>query len=100
MVWEGSAHEPVFSAGLAARLIGSTFLPYRTRGDLLTLIEREREMLHLKAQRASTQQIAKLSSLSAKTVRNYVSDIFTKVQVADHAQAIIRAREAGLGRDA
>ncbi len=37
--------------------------------------------------------------MSPKTVRNYVSTIFTKLQVSDRAQAIIRAREAGLGRD-
>ncbi len=41
--------------------------------------------------------IAKQLSLSTKTVGNYVSNIFTKLQVADRAQAIIRAREAGLG---
>jgi DNA-binding NarL/FixJ family response regulator len=37
--------------------------------------------------------------LSPKTVRNYVSSIFTKLQVADRPQAIIRAREAGLGHE-
>ena len=41
--------------------------------------------------------IARQLSLSTKTVGNYVSNIFTKLQVADRAQAIIRAREAGLG---
>jgi len=44
-------------------------------------------------------EIAKHLHLSPKTVRNHVSNIFTKLQVADRAQAIIRAREAGLGRD-
>ena len=45
-----------------------------------------------------TREIARRLSLSPKTVRNHVSNIFTKLQVADRAQAIIRAREAGLGR--
>ena len=38
-------------------------------------------------------------SLSQKTVRNHVSNIFSKLQVVDRAQAIIRAREAGMGHD-
>jgi hypothetical protein len=42
--------------------------------------------------------IARRLGLSPKTVRNYVSNIFAKLQVADRAQAVIRAREAGLGK--
>lgn len=42
--------------------------------------------------------IAERLSLSPKTVRNNVSNVFTKLQVADRAQAIIQARDAGLGR--
>jgi DNA-binding NarL/FixJ family response regulator len=41
--------------------------------------------------------IAQQLDLSLKTVRNHVSNIFTKLQVTDRAQAIVRAREAGLG---
>jgi DNA-binding NarL/FixJ family response regulator len=62
-----------------------------------TLTEREREILNLIAQGHSNPSIASQLSLSTKTVGNYVSNIFTKLQVADRAQAIIRAREAGLG---
>jgi DNA-binding NarL/FixJ family response regulator len=62
-----------------------------------TLTEREREILHLIAQGHPNPAIARQLSLSTKTVGNYVSNIFTKLQVADRAQAIIRAREAGLG---
>ena len=62
-----------------------------------TLTDREREILKLIAQGQPNPSIAKELSLSTKTVGNYVSNIFTKLQVADRAQAIIRAREAGLG---
>jgi DNA-binding NarL/FixJ family response regulator len=62
-----------------------------------TLTDREREILHLIAQGHPNPSIARQLSLSTKTVGNYLSNIFTKLQVADRAQAIIRAREAGLG---
>jgi DNA-binding NarL/FixJ family response regulator len=57
----------------------------------------EREILNLIAQGYPNPSIAGQLSLSTKTVGNYVSNIFTKLQVADRAQAIIRARETGLG---
>jgi DNA-binding NarL/FixJ family response regulator len=61
------------------------------------ITDREREILNLIAQGHPNPSIAKQLHLSTKTVGNYVSNIFTKLQVADRAQAIIRAREAGLG---
>ncbi len=61
------------------------------------LTERERDILRLMAQRLSNQEIADALVLSAKTVRNHVSNICTKLQVADRTQAILRARDAGLG---
>ena len=63
------------------------------------LTERERDILALIAQGCTNTSIADRLYLSPKTVRNYVSSIFTKLQVADRAEAIIRAREAGLGHD-
>jgi DNA-binding NarL/FixJ family response regulator len=42
-------------------------------------------------------QIAERLTISEKTVRNHVSNICNKLQVADRAQAIIRARDAGMG---
>ena len=63
------------------------------------LTAREREVLDLIARGRNNQEIARDLYLSAKTVRNHISNIFTKLQVADRAQAIIRAREAGLGHD-
>ena len=55
------------------------------------------EVLELLAQGLTNTAIADRLVLSPKTVRNHVSNIFSKLQVADRAEAIIRAREAGLG---
>jgi len=62
------------------------------------LTSREREVLELVAVGRSNGQIAAELFLSPKTVRNNVSNIFAKLHVADRAEAIIRARDAGLGR--
>ena len=51
------------------------------------------------AQGYANQAIAERLIISSKTVRNLISSIFSKLQVADRAQAIVRAREAGLGQD-
>jgi DNA-binding NarL/FixJ family response regulator len=61
------------------------------------LTDREREVLTLIAEGRSNTEIAARLVLSPKTVRNHISNIFNKLQVVDRAQAIIRAREAGLG---
>ncbi|MCW3820425.1 LuxR C-terminal-related transcriptional regulator [Micromonospora sp. DR5-3] len=59
---------------------------------------REREILELLAAGRSNAQIAQALFLSQTTVRNNVSNVFAKLRVADRAEAIVRAREAGLGR--
>lgn len=61
------------------------------------LTAREHEVLALIADGRSNGEIARLLGISGKTVRNHVSNVFTKLQVVDRAQAIIRARTAGLG---
>ena len=61
------------------------------------LTDREREVLQLLAQGLSNQEIANRLTISVKTVRNHVSNIYSKLQVVDRVQAIIRARDAGLG---
>lgn len=60
------------------------------------LTSRERQVLLLVTQQRSNQEIAEELSLSPKTVRNYTSNIFTKLQVADRAGAILKARKSGL----
>jgi DNA-binding NarL/FixJ family response regulator len=61
------------------------------------LTDREREVLDLVARGHDNMVIARRLSLSPKTVRNHLSNVLTKLQVADRAQAIVRAREGGLG---
>ena len=63
-----------------------------------SLSDREREVLALIAEGASNTDIARRLFLSDKTVRNYVSSIFAKIDVAGRPEAIVKAREAGLGR--
>jgi pimeloyl-ACP methyl ester carboxylesterase/DNA-binding CsgD family transcriptional regulator len=61
------------------------------------LTGREREILELIAQGLNNTQIAQRLVISPKTVRNHITNIFSKLQVTDRAQAIVRARDAGLG---
>jgi DNA-binding NarL/FixJ family response regulator len=63
------------------------------------LTEREAEVLDLVARGLDNAAIARRLSLSPKTVRNHLSNILTKLQVVDRSQAIVRAREAGLGQE-
>jgi len=91
--------EIIFGTQLAARM-----LAYFTAGATAPpqafpqLTDREREVLDLVAQGRANAAIAAKLGLSQKTVRNHVSNILTKLQVADRAQAIVQARDAGLGR--
>jgi DNA-binding NarL/FixJ family response regulator len=61
------------------------------------LSEREREVLELVARGLANAEIARRLVVSPKTVRNHVSNVFTKLQVTDRSEAIVRARRAGLG---
>jgi DNA-binding NarL/FixJ family response regulator len=91
--------EAIFSPAIATRLIDffAATRPIAPPQVFPELTEREREILNLIAQGNSNTEIANRLVLSPNTVRNYVSNVFSKLQVADRAQAIIRAREAGLG---
>ncbi|HLH61597.1 MAG TPA: response regulator transcription factor [Ktedonobacteraceae bacterium] len=90
--------EAIFSPAIATRLMDYFATPRPTVAKELfpTLSEREREILQLIARGLTNSDIARQLSLSVKTVSNYVSNIFSKLQVTDRAQAIIRARDAGL----
>lgn len=62
------------------------------------LTSREYEILDLLAASQSTGAIAVRLGIAAKTVSNVVSSVLVKLQVGDRAEAAMRAREAGLGR--
>ena len=96
-----SRGEAIFSPAIAQRLIHYFAALRPTAADLAfpELTDREREILHLIAQGHSNTDIAGQLLVSLKTVRNHVSNIYSKLQVADRAQAIVRARAAGLGLD-
>ncbi|MFG1952716.1 response regulator [Micromonospora sp. NPDC048830] len=68
------------------------------RAPFPELTDREREVLDLVAQGLGNVAVARRLTLSPKTVRNHLSNVLTKLQVADRGQAIQRAREAGLGQ--
>jgi DNA-binding NarL/FixJ family response regulator len=90
--------EAIFSPAIATRLMDYFSV---TRKEVPSeifpeLTEREREILTFIAQGKSNAVIAEQLMISLKTVRNHVSNIYNKLQVADRAQAAIRARDAGL----
>jgi DNA-binding NarL/FixJ family response regulator len=91
-----AAGEAVFGAAVASRLLGYFAAPPSTTFPELT--EREREVLDLLASGRNNQAIAGELVLSLKTVRNHVSNIFAKLRVADRSEAIVKARDGGLGR--
>lgn len=94
--------EAIFSPSIAQRLIRyfgentSAQMPGSTNQEFPELTEREHEVLALIAQGYSNPAIVEKLVLSNKTVRNYVSNIFGKLQVASRAEAVIRARKAGI----
>jgi DNA-binding NarL/FixJ family response regulator len=95
-----AAGEVIFGPEVAARVVdhfargaGSTAAAFPS------LTEREREVLRLIAAGKGNATIAHELMISLKTVRNHVSNIFTKLQVPDRSSAIVKARKAGLGDD-
>lgn len=118
-VRSAAAGEAIFGKAVAARMlawfsgtVGSSGAPSGSaslggggpagegagppRPELEELTASEHNVLRLMAQGADNQAIARQLYISHKTVRNYVSSIFRKLQVANRAEAIVAAREAGL----
>lgn len=96
-----SSGEAIFGAAIARRLM-NYFAEVQQPTKQMQLIfpeltEREREILNLIANHLPNTEIAQQLNISLKTVRNHVSNIFSKLQVVDRTQAILKAREAGLG---
>ena len=91
--------EAIFSASIAGRFIEyfSELRSGPSREAFPNLTDREREVLELVAAGARNPAIARQLGISAKTVRNHLSNVLGKLQVEDRAEAILKAREAGLG---
>jgi DNA-binding NarL/FixJ family response regulator len=93
-----AAGESLFSPAVASRVLAFFASPRPVAPQIFpSLTEREQDILHLLARGKSNAAIAAELSLSVKTIANNVSNIFAKLQVADRSEAIVRAREAGLG---
>jgi DNA-binding NarL/FixJ family response regulator len=93
-----SRREAIFGPDIATRVLGFFNHAQESLDPVFPeLTGREREVLALIAAGRSNPAIAQTLSLSPKTVRNHISSVFSKLRVADRAEAIIRAREAGLG---
>jgi DNA-binding NarL/FixJ family response regulator len=92
--------DAIFGPGIAERVL-RFFAAARSSAQppaFPALTDREREVLELVARGEGNATIAHKLAVSQKTVRNHVSNIFLKLQVADRAQAIVRARQAGFGQ--
>jgi DNA-binding NarL/FixJ family response regulator len=93
----------VFGSGIAQRVMAffaaSGRIGARAGRQFPELTEREVEVLELIARGLNNTEIARRLVVSDKTVRNHVSSVFSKLHVADRAQAIVRARESGLGSE-
>jgi DNA-binding NarL/FixJ family response regulator len=93
-----SSGEAIFGPAIARRLVA--YFGRRPAAESVPfpeLTEREREILELIARGLSNTEITARLVVSPKTVRNHISNIFSKLQVRDRAEAIVRAREAGMG---
>lgn len=92
--------EALFGPSIATRLMDFFTPPVSEPAQAFPeLTEREHEILALIAQGSNNSEIAEQLHISLKTVRNHVSNIYNKMQVTDRVQAVLRAREAGLGVD-
>ncbi|GAA2871642.1 response regulator transcription factor [Streptosporangium fragile] len=88
--------EAVYGPAVARRI--RRFLTGATQAvPFPELTQREREVLDLLASGRSNAEIARALFISHKTVKNHLTSIFAKLQVADRAQAMLQARRAGLG---
>ena len=93
-----AAGEAIFGPEIAQRVIDhftNSAGPQTTAFPALT--ERERQVLELIAAGKGNASIAHELMINLKTVRNHVSNIFTKLQVSDRSAAIVKARQSGLG---
>ena len=91
--------EVIFGPGVACQVLAFFAAPRPAQESFGELTAREREVLDLVAAGASNGAIAHRLGLTTETIAKHTSMIFSKLRVADRAGAIVRAREAGLGRE-
>jgi DNA-binding NarL/FixJ family response regulator len=92
--------EALFSPSVATRLMEYlSEAPHKEKDIFPELTDREREILERMAQGLDNPEIAKKLSITLKTVRNHVSNIYNKMQVTDRVQAVLKARDAGMGKE-
>ena len=94
-----AAGEAIFGPAIAERLMAYFAAGSAAAHPFPELTERERDVVELIARGRTNAAIAAELSLTLKTVQNHVSNVFTKLQVTDRSGAVIKAREAGLGRE-
>lgn len=92
-----AAGEVIFGPAVARQVLARITGDSATGAPFPDLTDRERQVLELVARGESNSAISRSLDIADKTVRNHLSSIFTKLQVQDRAQAIVRARESGLG---
>ncbi len=95
-----AAGQAIFGNGVAQRVLASLQAPPAGASPVPfpELTQRERDVLDLLAGGMNNAAIGHRLGVASKTVANHVSAIFLKLQVADRPEAIVRARDAGLGR--
>lgn len=93
-----AAGEAIFSSGVARRTLDYLTSRQADQPAFPELTPREREVLGLIATGLGNATIAAHLGLASNTISNYISNIFSKLQVASRAEAIVRARTAGLGQ--
>jgi DNA-binding NarL/FixJ family response regulator len=94
-----SEGEAVFGSGVANHVLARLAGRVAPTEPFPQLTRRELEIMELLAQGRGNQDIARRLYLSPKTVRNHVANILSKLEFTDRLQAIVAAREAGLGSD-
>ncbi|HEX2707474.1 MAG TPA: LuxR C-terminal-related transcriptional regulator [Solirubrobacterales bacterium] len=92
-----AAGEAIFGTGVARRALSYLTTPRTDKNAFPELRAREREVLGFVAAGLANATIAVRLGLAPNTVSNHISNIFAKLQVSSRAEAIVRARSAGLG---
>jgi DNA-binding NarL/FixJ family response regulator len=92
-----AAGEAIFGPGIARRVLGLLSGADRSAEPFGELTQRERQVLELLAAGLTTTAVGTRLGLAPKTVTNHASSVFAKLGVSGRAEAVARARRAGMG---